>query len=202
MIADCAVLDEAQRGDGVFGQVVNGDPARLPLVVQRFHFSLDHVAGEGVFRVWRSTTPIGRLMATLMHLPRSSDATPVTLVIRRAPLGGGAQAAELWCRRFGNEAVNSVQAANGSELVERVGRIRLRFELVVEGGALRFVHVATRVQLGPVGVRLPRALAPRVSARVGASPDQQRLQVHVRVTAAGLGTVLAYSGELTEVPEP
>jgi hypothetical protein len=201
VIAGCPVLAEAHRGDGVFGQVVSGDITRLPVVVQRFHFSLDGVAGEGIFRVRRSPTPIGRLMATLMHLPRSSDAAPVTLVIRR-PAPRGRTQPELWYRRFGDEAVNSVQTANGTELVERLGRLGLCFELVVAGRELRFDHVATRVHLGPFSVRLARALSPRVTASVGASADHRRLQVRVRISAAGVGTVLAYGGELAEVTGP
>jgi hypothetical protein len=201
VIAGCPVLAEGRLADSVFGQVVSGDPTRLPVVVQRFHFSLDGAAGEGVFRVRRSPTPIGRLMATLMHLPRSSDATPVALVIRRPAPRGRTQPVELWFRRFGDEAVNSVQAANGPELVERFGRLGLCFELVVAGGELQFVHVATRVHLGPFSVRLPGVLSPRVTAGVGASADHLRLQVRVRVSVAGVGTVLAYGGELAEVAE-
>lgn len=202
MIAGCPVLAEGRLVDGVFGQVVSGDITRLPVVVQQFHFSLDGVAGEGIFRVRRSPTPIGRLMATLMHLPRSSDAAPVTLVIRRPAPRGRTQPVELWYRRFGDEAVNSVQTANGSELVERLGRLGLCFDLVVAGRELRFVHVATRVHLGPFSVRLPRVLSPRVTASVGASADHLRLQVRVRISAAGVGTILAYGGELAEVTGP
>jgi Domain of unknown function (DUF4166) len=202
VIAECPALEEGHRLDGVFGQVICGDPARLPLVVRRFHFAADGTAGEGVFRIWRSPTPIRRLIARLMHLPRSSDAARVTLVIRRPPAGTFPQPVELWYRRFGNQAVNSVQAAKGTELIERIGRVALCFELVVTGDVLQFVHVGTRVRLGPISVRLPPALSPRVSASVGASPDRQRLQVRVRVSAAGVGPVFAYCGELAEVPAP
>jgi len=207
MTAGCAALEEAaledaERAVGVFGQVISGDPARLPLVVRRFHFSLGDVAGTGIFQVRRSPTPLGRLMATLLHLPRPNDAAPVTLVVRRPPPATCGEPMELWYRRFGDESVDSLQAVDDSRVVERVGRIELCFELAADGGRLEFVHVATRVRLGPVRLRLPRALSIRVRASVGASPDEQRLHVRVLVSAPLVGTLLAYCGELAEVAAP
>ena len=49
---------------------------------------------------------------------------------------------------------------------------------------------------------LPRALEPRVEVNVGATADEQRLDVRAQVTAPLVGPVFGFAGELTEVPVP
>jgi hypothetical protein len=168
-------------------------------VVNRFHFGSGDVVGEGTFRVWRSRTRRGRLLGALLRLPRPSDATRVTLSIRRPPVEAHAEPVEYWSRRFGADRMDTLQTSEGESLVERVGRTELRFNIAVVDDGLCFVHTGTRVRLGPWSVRVPRRLAPRIEASVGASPDQLRLRVWVQISAMGVGPVLSYAGHLSQV---
>jgi hypothetical protein len=55
--------------------------------------------------------------------------------------------------------------------------------------------VGTRVRIGRLHAPLPDAVAPTITASVGAVGD--RLDVWVRISAPGVGTLLTYCGELT-----
>ena len=89
----------------------------------------------------------------------------------------------------------STQAVDGEYLVERIGALELLFALAVERERLWFHHVGTRFRIGPLRTRLPRAAAPTIAASVGAVGN--RLDVSVRISAPGVGTLLSYAGVLT-----
>jgi len=170
----------------------------LPAVVRRFHCRPDDTVGEGIFTVWRSTTALGRLVAALGRVPGATDATPVAVTIHRRP----GPSSERWIRRFGADEMASVKRVEGALLIERIGRMEIGFELRVVDRRLWFVQRLARLRLvGDRSIVLPRALAPRIEVNVGATPDEQRLDVRAQVTAPVVGPVFGFAGELTEVVE-
>jgi hypothetical protein len=92
------------------------------------------------------------------------------------------------------------RAADGL-LVERIGRIELRFRLVVDAGALVFRQQGAELCLGRLRLRLPRWLAPTVSARAWRDAEGGSLRVAVEVCVPLVGRVLAYTGRLDAVAE-
>ena len=187
--------EEGIEAPTVIHRVLGADADRLPAVVRRFHCRPDDAVGEGVFTVWRSRTALGRLAAALMRFPGATDATPVAVTVRRRP----GPTTEAWSRRFGADELASVKAVQGTLLLERIGRLEIGFELRVVERRLWFVQVLARLRVvGDRTVVLPRALAPRVEVNVGASGDEQRLDVRARVVAPIVGPVFGFSGELTE----
>jgi hypothetical protein len=191
----------SERRGGVLDRVTRGDFDRLAPVVRCFHFGPGDVTGEGVFEVWRSPTRRGRILGALLRFPPASEAASVRLVIHRPPAEPSAEPVELWFRRFDDHRMDSLQTSDAGALVERTGPAELRFDVAVAGDGLCFIHTGTRLRWGRWSFRIPRWLAPRVEACVGASPDQDVLNVRVQVSAIGVGPVLRYGGDL-EVVEP
>jgi hypothetical protein len=196
-----AAIATTTRTSTVYGLVLGEQVKALAEVVRRFHAAPGDVRGQGLFRMEGSPTALGRLLATLMRLPRATGDTPVGLTIIRLtpPLGG--EPRELWHRQFGPDAMDSIQVAE-ERLVERFGRLELGFDLTVADARLLFTHVRTRVRIGRLRLRLPRWLSPHVEASVGATIDRRRLAVSVRINAPLVGDLLSYGGELTAVGLP
>lgn len=183
----------------VIQRVLGARAEQLPAIVRRFHCRPEDAVGEGVFTVWQSTTPLGRLAAVLGRVPGATDATPVAVTIHRRP----GPTSERWSRRFGADEIASVKHMEGALLIERIGRLEIAFELRVVDRRLWFVQRLARLRLaGDRTVVLPKALAPRVEVNVGATPDEQRLDVRAQVTAPLVGPVFGFAGELTEVAAP
>src|SRR5205807_10598363 len=96
----------------------------------------------------------------LLRMPQAADAVRVYLVITREGAG------ERWLRWFGNQPLESTQReAAGGRLAERVGPVEFHFRLEAEGEALYYRLEENALCLGPIRSRLPRRLAPAITAR-------------------------------------
>src|SRR5262249_51241796 len=122
----------------------------LPATLREFHDITTERRFVAHFRITRGRGRLKALLCRLQGLPRAGDRIPLTLVLR--PDGNG----ERWERRFPDVALASRQWQVGELLVESFGLLRLGFELVREGDALRLI--VKRAWL--LGLRWPLFLAP------------------------------------------
>ena len=86
-------------------------------------------------------------------------------------------------------------------LRETIGALELELRVGIEGPDLVYASTGARLRLGPLRLRLPRGLAPRVEAREGASVLPGETRLDVRVMLPGVGLLLAYSGGMRPEPE-
>jgi hypothetical protein len=180
--------------DSVFGRLLGTGVDELPLPLQRFHASTVDAAGTGTFVVEQARSRVGRLVARLLRMPRCSGSTSVEFSIHRP-----SPRVEIWRRTFGDEVLASTQTTDGRHLFERIGPLELVFDVEADASSIRFRHVATRLRVGHLGVRVPHALSPSIAASVATSGDD--LDVLVRISAPLVGTVLQYGGLLTRRAE-
>lgn len=188
--------------DSVIGALLGHRLDALPPVVRAMHAVHHDTRCGGMLHIRQARSLRGRLAARLMHLPRPAGDTHVTLSVERPAGGQGQRSLERWHRSFGGQPVVSEQTTDGACLVERYGRLELRFELRVADGRLFFRHVRTHVRLGSRRLPIAPWLAPRVTASVGAGLHGDCIDVSVRIAAPGLGELLAYAGALTLVDAP
>lgn len=135
--------------------------------VQRAH--LAPLVATGTIDVEHGSYPITKPLVKLMKLPRAGRAQAVRLEVT-------ADGEDLiWMRRIGDVSLNTRQSAAGSCIVERSGPGRIVFRLRVEDGNLLYRQTALTV----AGIRVPRAIAPQVEARVSAAPGGWQVDVHV-----------------------
>lgn len=188
--------------DSLIGMLMGSQLDALPSVVRAVHAGSGDTCCAGTLDVRQARSKLGRLVARMMGMPASEGDTPVTLVIERSAIPGERCARERWCRSFAGELMVSDQAIDGARLVESIGRLELTFELQVVDDRLIFRHLHTRASLGSRRLLVPRWLAPRVEASVGAAPTGDVLDVSVRIVAPVLGDLLSYAGALTPREAP
>jgi hypothetical protein len=152
--------------------------------LQRFHGSPHGGRGVGCLRVTRAPGGVRWFLATLMRLPASSDAMPVTLKVLPEKNG------ERWKRHFGHHRFVTLQTEHEGLLLETAWPLRIGFELVVDSHSLRFVTQ----QVWLLWLPLPRPLRPAVTVNVLAHDDGWFLGVHIRVPL--LGELVRYEGDV------
>lgn len=161
--------------------------ATLALPVQRLH--ADSQTARGVFRVRRSQSLGARILAALLGMPKPADAVSVTLKIERTAHG------ERWIRRFGDQALRTVQWRRGELLVEALGPVQCLFRLSAAEGALVFEHVKSAFGQRRFALPLPRWLAPRIEGR--AEPRSTSVYVRVFIYAPFFGLLVSYEGSVS-----
>jgi len=155
--------------------------------VRRIHSGGSRRAA-GLFDVLHGRGP-ARWLARALGMPREGERIPTQLAVTTARGG------ERWDRRFGDEGfVTEQDAGDDGRLHERFGRVELRLDLRVAGGALRFEPAGAVFRVGRHAVPIPGWLAPRVSGGVSAEGDRARVEVEVRAPLVGL--VVRYSGSI------
>ena len=195
-----AVIDRPGRhaattpDDTIVGHLLGSTIDDLPPTVRRFHASTEDVVGTGTFSIEQARSRAGRLLSRAMGMPRAAGELPVALSITRRVHAADGPRVEHWKRTFDGEVIASSQTTDGRHLVERIGRVELRFAVVVESRRLRFRHVGTRLRIGRLGLRLARSVSPAIIASVGAVGES--LDVSVRICAPLFGTLLHYAGRL------
>ena len=157
--------------------------------VTRAHFPGVAVRGSGVFRITHGKALFSRITARLLRLPLEGDDVPTTLAI--TPQADG----ELWERTFGTGRLRTRQYDCAGILAERFGLLELRFRLRAEEGGLTYVQAGAYLRMGPISMRMPNRLAPRVRAREEASGDQTHILVEVDLPM--IGRLISYEGCLT-----
>ena len=188
-MADAAETGGGARA-GLYERLLGEGWGRLDEPVRGFHAPGGGVKrAKGEFAVRRGSGLAARALARLLGLPPSGGAVPLLLSVE--PLGGGG---ERWRRNFaGREFVTEQREHAGLLLAERAGPFETLFRLAVEGGALAYRGEGAALRVGPLRLRLPRRLAPRVEAWERAS-EGGGVRVSVHVEAPLFGHVISYGG--------
>jgi hypothetical protein len=169
--------------DGLLGEA---GFASLDPGVQAVHGGRSGV-WQGTATVQRGRSRLMRIAATLARLPASVREAPTTAHIDVS--GGG----EVWTRHFGHaRPMRSELYASGGQLVERLGLLTMRFQLLARDRGVNWE--LQRIAL--LGVPLPSSWF-QVHARAEGCERGYRFSVAARVV--GLGELIRYDGQL-QVP--
>jgi hypothetical protein len=124
-----------------------------------------------------------------MRLPSPGVDVPVRLIVTPNERG------ERWHRIFGpSPFITEQRAGSSGSMVERIGPTEVKYRLEVAGGALYYRHIGTALRLGPIRLPLPRWLAPHITARESAMPDEKSTHISVKVTLPLVGLLVSYKG--------
>lgn len=161
----------------------------LPEAIRSLHSEVP-LRAHGRMRVVNGQGTLARAVIRLLRKPRANGSVDVRLEIARNADG------EAWCRTFDGVRLETRQheAAPGV-LAERSGRLEFRFRLVANQDALRYEQMNASIRVGPVRLRLPSPLAPKIEARERPC-GSTCVQVQVRITWPPAGLILAYDGDV------
>jgi hypothetical protein len=162
--------------------------ANLGEPVQRLHTGTSQLSGAGKFTIRHGERGLARLLARLMRLPSAGVDVPVKLIVTPHERG------ERWHRTFGPVPFITEQRAGEGFMVERIGPTEVSYRLEVAGGALFYRHTGTALRLGPIRLPLPHRLAPHITARESAMPDEKSTHISVKVTLPLVGLLISYKG--------
>jgi len=144
----------------------------------------------GRLRVARGRSRGLRLLASVLRLPRASEAAETRLEVTSDPCG------QQWRRTFDGRRIETRQYHAGDGLLaERFGVLELRFRLEASETGLLFRQLAAALVYGSIRLRVPAAWAPTVEAREDPAGPRQ-LRIHVGVSIPALGPVLTYDGTI------
>jgi hypothetical protein len=149
---------------------------------------------RGCLRVEHGRHRLARFLAGMLRLPVSCAAADAQLTVTTRDGG------ERWQRAFSGRRFETFQyQSNEAELAERYGPLEFRFRLQAAEGSLRYIQREAAVRIGIGRMRLPRRLAPHVTAREDAA-GPGHVHVIVTVTLPGIGLLMAYDGivDITE----
>jgi hypothetical protein len=165
---------------------------RLPAVVRALHdfAASDRAGGSG--SVIRGHSLLARLAARVGRFPPATDNVPVTVTFAIDESG------ETWTRNFGGHVFWSHLSARrrgGREiLVERFGPFAFHFDLTGDETGLEMHLIGWRC----CGIPLPKVLAPRISAREGATNGHFTYDVRIALPWGPL--IIHYQGWLAPLP--
>lgn len=162
--------------------------------VARLHFGNGAYVAQGAFDVRRGRGPLSRVAGMVMGLPSAGRGVPVRLEITR-----DAQT-ERWHRAFGAGSLDATFKRSGSNsIIECFGPLEFLYSMRVERRTLVLRLVAMSLRLGPICVRAPRMLSPRVRARARSGSTCRSVRACIVVLAPWGDVLLAYRGEIAEV---
>ena len=167
----------------------------LPSSIQRAHYTGGKLQGR--FKITWGKSLLAKACAKLSRLPRACGNESVELKIVKQNAG------ERWERAFGNTLMATRQwsSADGF-LIERFHGWDLTFLLHAQGDALVYSPKRAHLVFGPLRLRLPLALAPKVNA-TETGIDPLCIHVNVRVSLPLIGLLIEYDGHLnTPLPIP
>jgi NAD(P)-dependent dehydrogenase (short-subunit alcohol dehydrogenase family) len=192
LFADLAIDHAMQQEEPQmpYRQVMGSRFADLAEPVRQMHQPLGLTRARGTASVERGTSLVARLMGQIMGFPPAGSYRCEVLF---EPENGR----EVWTRSFGPHRFSSeMSAARSGLLVERFGPLRFHFALEVtkEGGLVMLLRRWT-----VLGLPMPLALGPRITAGETAEGDAFRFDVAVVMPL--LGSIVHYRG-LLRLDEP
>jgi NAD(P)-dependent dehydrogenase (short-subunit alcohol dehydrogenase family) len=180
-------IDERPLPPPLYARAMGSSFEALPPSVRRLHDFVSDAGAAGEAEVTRGRGLLARLVARLLRLPPEGR---WPLQIAFAAQGG----TESWTRRYGRHVMRSRLSRREDGVVERFGPLRLAFDLVPlpDGLAMRLAGWSL------LGIPLPRALAPRISATE--REQGGRFHFDVRAALPLAGEVTRYAGWLEPGP--
>lgn len=169
----------------LFQQVLGAPFFTMPEALRRLHASRGQVRYAGRATITRGRNPLARLCARIAGLPRAAADVPTTVEFISDAKG------ETWKRVFGSIRMDSRLWNRDGDLHERLGPLRLRYELHINEGALYWNVASVRV-LGIVP--LPAGLFSEVRCRE--REHEGRYEFLVEAALPLVGQVIRYEGWL------
>ena len=171
-------LGRSKDRSDLFALAMHRDFSRLPEPIRVIHSRRQCASASGRCDVDRSANPLALLIRALFRLPRAGRDLPVT--VRFIARGG----TEHWERDFSGRVMHSrlSRARIPGEITERFGAFSFTIRLRWDGTRLHYQIVKGKL----FGIRLPRALLPRVVAFEQVEADRFRFDVSLRVPLVGL----------------
>ncbi|MBX9645156.1 MAG: DUF4166 domain-containing protein [Novosphingobium sp.] len=168
-----------------YRRVLGSRFAALAAPIRRIHQPLAEAVVRGERTVELGQSLLARLLGLIMGFPPASS-YPVE--VRFEPQGGR----ERWTRSFGPHRFASEMGVSAQNLLtERFGPMRFHFALEVDGqGAL----IMVLKKWTALGLPMPRALGPKITASEAAAGDAFTFDVAVAMPLAG--PVVHYRGTL------
>jgi hypothetical protein len=156
---------------------------RLPFAIRSMHGPCEARTAIGRGDVERGRG-LARLFAGLLRLPPAGRDQPLTVSFE--PHG----VAERWIRRFGDGRFASRVSVEDGLLVERIYGVAVLMRALADEEGVTLDLVGVRL----LGLPLPRALAPRFTARISAPQCLYRFEVSVEFPL--IGRLVRYAGWL------
>ena len=179
---------------GLYERILRGSWSQLDEAVRRLHAEGTVVRVAGTFRIRHGGGRLVRLLAWLARLPAAGEGVDVGLII--TPLDHG----EEWRRTFAGRPLVSEQYERGDALLaERVGLLEMWFRLKVANGTLFYESKGAALRLGPLCLRLPGWVTPRLTAREQPEGDRKRAHVAIEMSLPLLGLLVAYEGPVARI---
>ena len=173
--------------DSLYARLLGSAVASLAPVVSGLHCARGDTHAAAQLHFEERHGVVTAVVGWVLRLPRAGAVVPTRLHIER---GAGR---ETWIRYFGDlPPVTSHQHLEAGLLVERFGRLELSFAVTARRGGLDFRQTSAAVAVGGRRVQLPRALAPRVAARI--APRGDLAEVSVSVDLPAVGRLISYGG--------
>lgn len=171
-------LGRTKDRSDLFALAMHRDFSRLPEPIRIIHSRQQCASASGHCDVDRAGNPLALMIRVLFRMPRAGRDLPVT--VRFTQRGG----TERWERDFSGRVMRShlSRARIPGEITERFGAFVFTIRLRWDGTRLHYQMVKGKL----FGIRLPRALLPRVAAFEEAVDGRFRFDVSLRVPLAGL----------------
>lgn len=172
------ILGRSKDRSDLFALAMHRDFARLPEPIRAIHSRQQCASASGRCDVERSANPLALLLRALFRMPRAGRDLPVS--VRFTQRGG----TEQWERDFSGRIMRSRlgRARIPGEITERFGAFVFTIRLRWDGTRLHYQMVKGKL----FGIRLPRALLPRVTAFEQVVDGRFCFDVSLRAPLAGL----------------
>lgn len=154
----------------------------LSPLVQEMHTYERAKRLKGSVNIQRGKDFVAKILNPLMQLPKEQENVLLMLELKAE------KQEEIWKRTFGTDSFSSVQYQDAKQMVERMGFIKMYFDVYVEEGSLCTCLVKTTV----LGVTVPKIFAVNVTSQ--AKEENGKLLFAVNVRTFSDDEVISYDG--------
>ncbi len=154
----------------------------LSPLVQAMHTYESSNVLKGTVNIQRGKNFVAKLLNPLMGLPKEQKDALLMLELKAE------KQKEVWMRTFGSDSFSSVQYQDAEQMVERMGLIKMYFDVYVEEASLCTVLKKTTI----LGVNVPKMFTLNISSEV--KEEQGRVLFLVEVSTKKGALVINYDG--------
>jgi hypothetical protein len=159
------------EGLPLFHRLYGDSLSHLPQPIVRIHEVRDTSTWRGAAWVAQGTSLAAKLLCWLLRFPPRGEAVPLVVVMERS--GNG----EIWRRKFGNHPMTTrlVPGRLPRTVEETLAAVTLVSRLDPEASGVLQVPVGLRI----LGLKLPRFLWPKITARESTEGTRYRFMIAV-----------------------